>query len=105
MQPAPCNVVQVFNTKPQNEMSEEITYPTINLNGQDKYKLQGQYQNALDKIRAAREAIGEIDLHGRDYPNRDDYPKAHDEFIAHLVAPMQEAESYLESIVINLNQQ
>tara|TARA_R100001443_G_scaffold113603_1_gene128589 strand:+ start:477 stop:737 length:261 start_codon:yes stop_codon:yes gene_type:complete len=86
-------------------MSDFITFPTINLNGQDKDKLQSQYQDALDKLRAAREAIGNIDLHGRDYPNQDDYPKAHDEFIAHLVAPMQEAESYLESIVINLSQQ
>ena len=107
MQPAPCNVVQVFNTKPQHEMSEEITYPTINLNGQDKYKLQGQYQNALDKIRAAREAIGEIDLHGRDYDPQGShaFPKAHDEFVALLVKPMQEAESYLEKITINISQQ
>ena len=86
-------------------MSDFITFPTININGNDKDKLQGQYQDALDSIREAREAIGNIDLHGRDYPNQDDYPKAHDEFIAHLVAPMQEAESYLESIVINLSQQ
>ena len=86
-------------------MSDFITFPTINLNGNDKDKLQSQYQDALDRIRETREAIGKIDLHGRDYPNRDDYPKAHDEFIAHLVAPMQEAESYLESIVINLSQQ
>tara|TARA_R100001443_G_scaffold32612_1_gene46701 strand:+ start:545 stop:805 length:261 start_codon:yes stop_codon:yes gene_type:complete len=86
-------------------MSDFITFPTINLNGNDKDKLQGQYQEALDKIRESRESIGKIDLHGRDYPNRDDYPKAHDEFIAHLVAPVQEAESYLESIVINISQQ
>ena len=95
-------------------MSDFITYPTVNLNGNDKDKLQSQYQDALDKIRAAREAIGNIDLHGRDYPKRidfddmatiHDFPKARKEFIDHLVAPMQEAESYLESIVINLSQQ
>ena len=94
-------------------MPDNITYPTINLNGNSKDRLQSQYQDALDKIRAAREAIGEIDLHGRDYPNRidfnlvgtHDFPKARKEFIDHLVAPMQEAESYLESIVINISQQ
>jgi len=83
----------------------DLTYPTINLNGNDKDRLLPQYLNALDKTRDLITAIGAIDLHGRDYPNRDDYPKAHDEFIAHLVKPIQEAESYLESIAINLNQQ
>ena len=95
-------------------MSDFITFPTINLNGNDKDKLQSQYQDALDKLRAAREAIGNIDLHGRDYPKRidfddmatiHDFPKARKEFIAHLVKPIQEAESYLEKITIHISQQ
>ena len=88
-------------------MSDQITYPTIHLNGNSKGRLQGQYQATLDKARDLIAAVGEIELHGRDY-----YPQggaafatAREEFIAHLVKPMQEAESYLEKITIHISQQ
>ena len=86
-------------------MESEITYPTINLNGEDKEKLQGQYQEALDKIRDAIVSIRDIDLHGRDYPNRNDYPKAHKQFLNRVVIPINDTEEYLEDITINISQQ
>tara|TARA_R100001510_G_C7656812_1_gene217286 strand:- start:11068 stop:11379 length:312 start_codon:yes stop_codon:yes gene_type:complete len=90
---------------PYNKMTEELIYPTINLNGQDKDKLQAQYQEGLDKIRDAIEAIKGIDLHGRDYLRRNDFPKAHKQFLHRVVIPLNTAEEYLEDVTINISQQ
>ena len=86
-------------------MKAETIYPTINLNGQDKDKLQGQYQEALDKVRDAINAVKRIDLHGRDYPNPNDYPKAHKQFLNRVVIPLNNSEEYLADITINISQQ
>jgi len=86
-------------------MEAETICPTINLNGEDKDKLQGQYQEALDKVRDAIVAVKGIKLHGRDYPNWNDYPKAHKQFLNRVVNPIYDASYYLEDITINLSQQ
>ena len=88
-------------------MPDEITYPTIHLNGNCKDRLQGQYQEVLDNLRDAIGAIDDIEFHARDYyvQGDDAFPKAQQEFIAHLVKPMQEAEEYLDKVVNNISQQ
>ena len=88
-------------------MTEEITYPTIHLNGNSKDRLQGQYENALDKVRDAIVAVRDIQFHSRDYyPQGDEaFPKAQEQLLAHLVRPIHGAESYLEKVTINISQQ
>ena len=93
------------NHNHKTKMEAETIYPTINLNGNDKDRLQSQYQEALDKVRDAIIAVKGIDLHGRDYPNPNDYPKAHRQFLSRVVIPLNNSEEYLEDITINLSQQ
>lgn len=49
--------------------------PIIHLNGTGKETLEAEYETAWRAVKAARDAVGNITVHGRDYYVSDD-PKA-----------------------------
>lgn len=57
--------------------------PTVNINGTPREQLQGEYLVAIATIDAAIKAIGEITVHGRDYPNPVDLRAAQNELNTH----------------------
>lgn len=62
---------------------ESMKAPTVNNNGTPREQLQGEYLAAISAIDAAIKAIGEITVHGRDYPNQGDLRAAQNELATH----------------------
>lgn len=83
---------------------DNLTIPTVHLNGSGFENLQSQYREALERLREARRAIPVP--HGRDYYVQDDgaYLRARKQFEAQL-AKIEELEEELSGILLGIMEQ
>lgn len=83
---------------------DDLTIPTVHLNGSGFKNLQSQYREALERLREARRAIPVP--HGRDYYVQDDgaYLRARKQFEAQI-AKIGEVEEELSGILLGIMDQ
>ena len=83
-----------------------ITAPTVHMNGTGYKDLWNGYEAAYDAVRAAQEAIGNIEFNARDYYVQDPeaWSKAQDHRIEQRQA-LSNVEEYLLQHLLSLRQQ
>lgn len=83
-----------------------ITAPTVHLNGTSAKDLWEGYEAAYEAVRAAQEALGNIEFNARDYyvQDADAFTKARDHRIEQRQA-LDNVEEYLLQHLLSLRQQ
>jgi len=83
-----------------------ITTPTIHMNGTSYQDLWNGYEQAYDAVRAAQDAIRQIEFNGRDYyvQSAEAFSNARDERIEQY-AKLNDVEEYLLQHLLAIQQQ